>query len=215
MLHHCSEADSLDERHKFCPRAEDSWCKYQSDKITLKKTYKSKINILRAIYNVLSDIFGADDLGSDEIYKKCLHGRTQNPNECINNIIWTRCPKRVYVGLETLEFGVCSAGISFNDGAFGLLPVFEALKINRGNYRMDYMKRTDCKRIFIMNKMASSERLVRRKKLRSIRKKYIVDDEHKEGGTDFDIFHVNGHNGAVNSEKGFLAMNPIFGMDNV
>ncbi|GFX81668.1 transposable element Tc3 transposase [Trichonephila clavipes] len=50
------------------------------------------------------------------IEKKCLHGRTQNPNESFNKCIWERIPKTVFVGIETLKFGVMDAVICFNDG---------------------------------------------------------------------------------------------------
>lgn len=181
ILHHCSDNSSLDERHKYCPRASDSWCRYQSDKITGKTTYKTKINIPKAVYDVLKPIFSHEDLGSDELLKQCLHGRTQNPNESINNVIWARCPKRVYVGMRTMQIGVASAVISFNDGALGLLPVFDKLKIRRGNCRMKYLQKRDILRVKIMNKKCSIKGKARRTKLRSIRKRYVVADEATEG----------------------------------
>lgn len=48
--------------------------------------------------------------------KKCLHGRSQNPKESLNNVIWTRIQKNVFVGFETLKLGVRDAVLSFNDG---------------------------------------------------------------------------------------------------
>ncbi|GFW16480.1 uncharacterized protein TNCV_443551 [Trichonephila clavipes] len=51
-----------------------------------------------------------------DLLKKCLHGRTQNPNESFNKCIWERIPKTVFVGIETLKFGVMDAVICFNDG---------------------------------------------------------------------------------------------------
>ena len=54
------------------------------------------------------------DLGSDELLKKCLYGRTQNANEAINQIIWQKCPKRVFVERFTLECGVASAVIYYH-----------------------------------------------------------------------------------------------------
>ncbi|GFS97164.1 uncharacterized protein TNCV_1921111 [Trichonephila clavipes] len=51
-----------------------------------------------------------------DLLKKCLHGRTQNPNESFNKCIWERIPKTVFVGIETLKFGVMDAIICFNDG---------------------------------------------------------------------------------------------------
>ena len=34
----------------------------------------------------------------------CQRGLTQNQNESINNMIWSKCPKRVYVAKADLLF---------------------------------------------------------------------------------------------------------------
>ena len=36
VLHHSTKNDDMDKRHQYCPCITDSWCKYQSDKITGK-----------------------------------------------------------------------------------------------------------------------------------------------------------------------------------
>ena len=41
----------------------------------------------------------------------------------MNGVIWKWCPKDVFVGHSTLEVGVASAVISFNDGKSGILKV--------------------------------------------------------------------------------------------
>ena len=40
-------------RHQFCPQTVDSWCKWQSDKITGINTYTSKINLPETIKDIL------------------------------------------------------------------------------------------------------------------------------------------------------------------
>lgn len=55
-------------------------------------------------------------LSQTKLLKKCLHGRTQNPNESVNNVIWNRLPKSVFVGIKTLHFGAYEAVASLNDG---------------------------------------------------------------------------------------------------
>ncbi|GFX23734.1 uncharacterized protein TNCV_3596761 [Trichonephila clavipes] len=67
-----------------------------------------------------------------DLLKKCLHGRTQNPNESFNKCIWERIPKSVFVGIETLKFGVMDAVICFNNGYVSRIKVFEALGIKPG-----------------------------------------------------------------------------------
>lgn len=48
-------------------------------------TYKSKISIPFAIHTIIRPIF--HDLSSDDLFKKCLHGLTQNTNEAFNSVI--------------------------------------------------------------------------------------------------------------------------------
>ena len=48
--------------------------------------------------------------------QKCLHGKTQNANECFNGMIWERLPKKQYVGLGKLKLGVSDAIANFNYG---------------------------------------------------------------------------------------------------
>ena len=44
-----SENKDLEVRHQFRPKLETSWCKYQFDKVTGKKTYKDKFTIPHVI----------------------------------------------------------------------------------------------------------------------------------------------------------------------
>ena len=69
-----------------------------------------------------------------KLLSQCLHDKTQNNNESLNGLIWKRCPKDVFVGRTTLELGVASAIISFNDGLGGVVKVFSELNISPGKY---------------------------------------------------------------------------------
>ena len=40
ILFHCSDNVNMEERHKFCPRVAESWCKFQADNITNNRTYR-------------------------------------------------------------------------------------------------------------------------------------------------------------------------------
>ena len=96
VIYHCSEADTQEDRHTFCPRDADSWCKYNSDKVTEEKSYRSKLSIKQYVSDLVKPIIGHENLSSVDLLTKCFHGATQNPNESINNLIWQKCSKRVY-----------------------------------------------------------------------------------------------------------------------
>ena len=85
-----------------------------------------------AVYDIIKPIFL--DLSNYRLLKKCLHSKTQNANEALNNLIWTKCPKNVYVEREVLEMGVSSAVIKFNNGACGILNVFHGANIELGDF---------------------------------------------------------------------------------
>ena len=93
-------------------------------KITGETTYKAKINIPEAVRDFIIPIFSHEDLASDDHLSKCLHGQTQNVNESFNQCIWKKVPKDTFVGKRTLQIGVASATMHFNDGARGLLNLF-------------------------------------------------------------------------------------------
>ena len=98
LLYHYCESNDPDARHMYCPRTADSWCKYQSDKITGKNTYKAKLSIPIVIREKIRPILIA--LSSDDLLRRCLHGRTQNANEAFNQLIWQKCPKNIYIRRE-------------------------------------------------------------------------------------------------------------------
>ena len=178
ILFHFSENSDLEDRHKCCPRSPDSWCKYQSDKITKMSTYKEKISFPPAIKSVLLPIF--KDLAADDLLSKCLHGQTQNVNEALHQLIWQKCPKAVYVERLTIEIATASAVLQFNDGATGVNQVVKRLGILPGKYAEIAAKKRNRKRLNDSLRSASLEGKQKRRKLRSIKKGYEDKEEEQE-----------------------------------
>ncbi|GFV47413.1 uncharacterized protein TNCV_4830691 [Trichonephila clavipes] len=94
---------STDEKpqHGFCPSDTDTWCKFKKAEL-LRETYHENslpVDVVKAMRPVFRD------LANPELLKKCLHGGTQNPNESVNNVIWSRVPKKTFVQLEVLSLG--------------------------------------------------------------------------------------------------------------
>ena len=182
VLHHSINDPDSEKHHSFSPGRPDSWCKHQEDKITGEETYKQKINIDSAVSKLIAPVFLYNDLSSETLLSKCLHGETQNVNKSLN-LIWARCPKRVHVGYSTFKTADVSAVISFNDGAKGLLPVFDQLGIEPGYYAiegctgvdLERIKQSDCKSIDGVKE--------RQKTLRTIRKGFNDKHELDEGET--------------------------------
>ena len=115
-------------------------------------------------------------------FKKCLYGHTQNNNESLNGIIWKQCSKDVFIGQLTLEMGVASVVISFNDGKSGILKVMENLSMNPGENCIRYCNEKDNTRIKEMEKKSTPEVRHRRKQLCAQCKGFADIAEQNEGG---------------------------------
>ena len=178
ILFHCTDISDDESRHRFCPPGEESWCKYKKDIATGKDTYKKSINLPKWIHDIIRPVF--DALADDELLSKCFHGETQNPNEAFNNIIWTRCPKTIYVNRSVLELGVNSAVLHYNEGASGISDVFSYFNITSGIYMEKGNMAKNKTSIKKMNIKTSESGKKRRKRLRAVRKGLLVKEKENE-----------------------------------
>ena len=182
ILWHCTNFSNETFRHRMCPDDDNSWCKWQLDKKNGTSKYKSRISIPVEIHNTIRPIF--DALSSDELLDKCLHGETQNSNEALNSLIWTRCPKNIFVNRSTFETGIYSAVLQFNDGEYGIKPVLDyfgasgdvfATKLEKRV--LSYNRRSKRKSSEVVKK--------RRKRLRTIKKGFIDKEQEVEKGDSY------------------------------
>lgn len=91
--------------HGLCPVGEGSWCKFQRAKAKGERyDHIDHFHLPKIIMTEIKPIF--EDLAKTDLLRKCLHGGTQNQNESLNNIIWSRIPKSTFVLRKTLELGV-------------------------------------------------------------------------------------------------------------
>ena len=183
ILYHCSNIPDKEIRHQFCPKTKDSWCKWQLDKLNNTSHHKDRINLSLAIKHLLEPIFR--DLSSDSLLSKCLHGKTQNPNEAFNACIWQRCPKEVYVGRDALEIAVNSSVLHYNDGPVSLLNVFKKLNLPAGKFCISGLTRRTTSRIKNINSKSTESAKKSRKRLRGIRKGLLDTEKESEGGDSY------------------------------
>ncbi|GFX69806.1 uncharacterized protein TNCV_833831 [Trichonephila clavipes] len=136
---------STDEKpqHGFCPSDSDTWCKFKS-RIAwgdLSSQNSLPVDVVEAMRSVFRD------LANPELLKKCLHGGTQNPNESVNNVIWSRVPKKTFVQLEVLSVGTYDAVSSFNMGNVSKLEILRKMCIEPGDYTVQAMECLDKQRL--------------------------------------------------------------------
>ncbi|GFT33278.1 uncharacterized protein TNCV_4767581 [Trichonephila clavipes] len=137
---------STDEYHQhvFCPIREDSWCGFKKAEAS-GKSYKHKNSLPVAVVEAMRPIFR--DLSHPDLLKKCLHGKTQNPNESFHNVVWSRVPKATFVQIETLSLGVYDAVCSFNDGNVSKLKMLQKMGVEPGEFSVSAMKLLDRERL--------------------------------------------------------------------
>lgn len=120
---HMVSTDSYPQ-HFFCPKDPQTWCKYNRATL-LKHAFKHKNSVAKPVMDLIKPIF--KDLSDPNLLKRCLGGRTQNPNECLNSLIWKYCPKNINSGKKIAELSTNLATATFNDGHTGLLQVMKCL----------------------------------------------------------------------------------------
>ena len=111
VVYHCSQASDSDARNMFFPKTAITWCKYEAAKLN-STNYIDKLGLPIIIRNIILTTF--KELSDETLLEKCLHGSTQNNNECIIGDIWKQIPKDILGGRIVLEIGVRSVVLSFN-----------------------------------------------------------------------------------------------------
>ena len=78
--------ETVDAQHKYCLEGADSWCKYQKGKSNCTTTYNRSKCLPFIFRGELRPMFDK----SDKILSACERGLTQNQNESINGILWSK-----------------------------------------------------------------------------------------------------------------------------
>ena len=101
----------------------------------------------------------------------------------LNDLIWTWCPKQIYVGNSVLKTVVALDAICYNDGVQGTLPVLTKLWIEHGFFTADACRKADICRVKQVNRKSTNKIKQRRKTLRAVRKGFNDKNEQEEGET--------------------------------
>jgi hypothetical protein len=142
-----------------------------------KEEFVHRNSLPTAVLKEIKPIF--IDLADENLLKKCTHGNTQNVNESLNNVIWSRIPKKTFVGIDTLELGVYDAVASFNKGLITKCKVLEKFNFKPGCNMVSILKSLDAERVYAAEKSISEyERKARR--LKRLQRKKLEDQYEEE-----------------------------------
>ena len=109
-------------------------------------TYKSDNCLSANFLSKLKPTF--DDLSSTDLLSRCLDGYTQNTNESLHGMIWSRCPKTKSFGMQQVQFAVSSAVCEFNSGAKFHTSLLELMDVPPGTYTTLYCAELDKQRVY-------------------------------------------------------------------
>ena len=147
---------TIENSHMFCPVGKTSWCKFQRDKINNTKTYSDKNMLSPAFYNGIKPIF--EKLTNDDILERCQAGLTQNANESLHNVLWSKCPKNYFCGKERLNFAVNETITVFNSGAASKAMILEAAGVKQIGRRTYTCLRNEDRQRFVSSAQKVSKK---------------------------------------------------------
>ena len=144
---HCSSTNDSP-AHEDCPDGLESWCFY-------KKAVSKGLpppnhdlhmgsHISPFVAKYIEHVY--ERLSDEELLSKCVEGLSQNVNESIHSLIWSRCPKHIFVGRKRLEVSVSVGVGEFNKGAQASQNFLEALGLTVGCLTKKFGEKRDQER---------------------------------------------------------------------
>ena len=127
-LRHYMSTDTSPQ-HGSCPKGVSSWCFYNKQHAEGKPPDShNKMSCKRSpqVVNKIMPLY--QRLASDQLLQRCTKGRTQNPNEALHSIVWTYCPKEIFMSKMKIDMGVLMAMMEFNMGCEKILEVIHRIR---------------------------------------------------------------------------------------
>ena len=139
MVH--ENGSSFEKQHDNCPKRNDSWCKYWSD----RASYDDTKRLPAVFFDELKPIFVR--LSSDELVNWCLKGLTQNQNESAYGILWSKCPKSKFCGRHRLVMATAETVCHINSGAGHVAEILYVTGLKAGANMLATLRKIDNIRI--------------------------------------------------------------------
>ena len=167
--------------HDNCPKGEDSWCSYNRDETTGKRTHKLIKNPLRgAVREAMIPLFTR--LAAVTFLEGCKDCVTQNPNESLHNVIWSLAPKQVANSPHETSLGINLGVCIYNEGwQYTVSNMFEKLRIPFFAVRVEQCRLIDEDRIYDAETKSQRRTRTLRKELKRSTVKKISAFQHAEG----------------------------------
>ena len=165
ILFHFSSSDEHP-KHIHCPTGEKSWCFWQRAIATSKDpgSHKEHDTLPSEIGKKLVPIF--QRLSDENLLKRCMRTKTQNPNESLHSTIWKYCPKAIFVGRKTMETAVSLAVCRFSMGSSFQQTLCRIVGIQSGSFLKQANIEQDSQRLLLAEKKHTKAWKKRRRELK-------------------------------------------------
>lgn len=123
-------------------------------------------------------------LTNNDLLKRCSKGKTQNANEALHGLIWTKCPKTTFTTKRKIEAAVGEGLSVYNEGY--LLTISNLLKqvgLSPGENTTRHARKRDCHRLRLRKVRSSAKYKKYRKLLKSTKLKEEEMRKTREGKT--------------------------------
>lgn len=108
-------------------------------------------------------------LSDTKLLERCIRGTTQNPNECINSMVWVRCPKHKHHGAKVVRYAAASAVCPFHKGAECIKDIMGRLSIPGGTHSSHAFRLKNNKRLRKADTQATAKEKKRRQAVQLVR----------------------------------------------
>lgn len=164
----------------MCPTGPSSWCKYQCDAANGTNFYNDSKCSAPVFRKELNPLFTR--LSEKSLLERCLKGITQNQNESLNAMLWSKCPKRVFCGKSKLLSCASQAVAQWNEGAAASANILLRCGIEKyGINTVIACQKNNAIRISSAKRKSSSAFQKRRRELRMLRKRKVDTSSYKSG----------------------------------
>ncbi|KAK7105146.1 uncharacterized protein [Littorina saxatilis] len=183
-LYHCFSTDE-NPQHELCPAGESSWCFFQEAlaKHQVPGPHKHLIHTPLNEEKLAAHLLPIyERLSEEHLLSRCVSGKTQNANECLHSLIWSRCAKDHFASRSRVEFAVLTAIREFNFGPAAAADSAQFFGFQTGHH----MKRLGAarmhKRVRNSLKAVRDKQSKRRDKVRAAKSKRLEELVQLEGG---------------------------------
>ncbi|KAK7105461.1 hypothetical protein V1264_016833 [Littorina saxatilis] len=182
-LWHSMSADDQP-HHRQCPQGADSWCFYQKalasgEQPGSHKDHPSSTYLSPEVAETMIPVYRR--MADECLLKRLVHGGTQNTNECLNNMIWTRCPKTSFMGLRHVEGSVARAVCKFNEGATEMIYMLSRLYADISYTTLHLLAKNDERRLKAADAASAVNARRRRKEYAGQRRLLVRAEEARDG----------------------------------